>query len=104
MSGVRLQNRHLLIAAPLSADAFGESIQVQIVYYPQQRALLLAPIDDSTFSSLHQTAVQMLKTRNLQGDKSLSLEEILIDNDLDDQDRELPFIYANGIRLLHVTI
>ncbi|HNE28201.1 MAG TPA: hypothetical protein PKL15_03910 [Saprospiraceae bacterium] len=104
MSSVRLQNRHLLIAAAIAADAFGESIQVQVVYYPQQQTLLLAPLDDTTFASLHQTAVQMLKTRNLQGDKSLSLEEILIDYELDDRDRDLPFLYANGMQLLHVTI
>jgi hypothetical protein len=39
----------------------------------------------------------MLKEKNLQGDKSISIHEILIDQELDESDRELSFSEAEGI-------
>ncbi|NJL77334.1 MAG: hypothetical protein HC892_22210 [Saprospiraceae bacterium] len=101
---VQLKNRHLLVAADVAQSAFGEVAQVFMVYYPNQRSLLLAPMDDTIFSTLHKAALQMLKTRNLNGDKSLSLEEILIDHEIDDTDRELPFLQQPGMKLLQVTL
>lgn len=104
MSAVQLKNRHLLIAAEIAQKVFGDAPQVFIVYYPQQKALLLAPSDDELFPTIHSPAQQMLKTRNLIGDRSLSLEEILIDNELEDSDRPLPFLHQDGLRLLHITL
>ncbi len=101
---VSLRNRHLLVAAELAADAFGEVAQVYVVYYPAQKALLLAPMGDEIFPTIHKPALQMLKSRNLIGDKSISLEEILIDNELDDSDRTLPFMHQPGMKMLHVTL
>lgn len=104
MSDVKLRNRHLWVAAPLAAAVFGESSQAYMVYYPQQKALLMAPMDDALFPTVHKAGLQMLKTRNLQGDKSVSLEEVLIDHDLDETDRDLLFLHQNGMRLLHITL
>lgn len=101
---VSLRNRHLLVAADIAAGAFGEVAQVYVVYYPQQKALLLAPMDDEIFPTVHKPALQMLKSRNLQGDKSVSLEEILIDHDIDDTDRALVFMHQPGMKFLHVTL
>ena len=101
---VLLRNRHLFITAEIAAGAFGEVSQVYVVYYPNQKALLLAPMDDEIFPTVHKPALQMLKTRNLPGDKSVSLEEILIDHEIDGTDRPLGFIFQPGMRLLHVTL
>ncbi len=101
---VMLRNRHLVVAAEIAADAFGDVAQVYIVYYANQKALLLAPMDDEIFPTVHKPALQMLKKRNLQGDKSVSLEEILIDNDLDDTDRPLVFMHQPGMSFLHITL
>lgn len=102
MSYVKLKNRHLLVAGALAEQVFGASAQAHVVYYAQHRSLLLAPMEDDLFPTLHKTGLQMLKTRNLQGDKSLSLEEILIDNEIDDADRDLVFQHHPG--MLHVTL
>ncbi|MDX2134355.1 MAG: hypothetical protein SFV52_06200 [Saprospiraceae bacterium] len=99
-----MRNRHLLIAGSVAHGAFGDAAQVYVVYYPQQRSLLMAPMDDDLFPTLHKAALQMLKTRNLQGDKSVSLEEILIDHDLDDTDRSLPYLYQQGVQMLQVSL
>lgn len=104
MSEIKLQNRHLFISGALAADAFGDVIQVYVVYYAQNHALLLAPIDDPLFPTMHKARMQMLKTRNLQGDRSISMEEILIDHDIDDTDRDLPYNYQPGLRMVHINL
>lgn len=101
---VRLQNRHLVIDAATAENAFGDEIQVYTVYYANLGALLLAPMSDETFRQAHDCALVMLKLRNARGDKSLSLEEILIDNDLAATDRELVANGAPGLRMLQVML
>ena len=102
MSQVKLRTQHLLIDAALAAEVFGASAQVHTVFYANQQSLLLAPMEDELFAKIHKTALQMLKSRNLQGDKSISLQELIIDHDLDDSDRDLEFSHQPGIQLLQV--
>jgi hypothetical protein len=97
----KLKTQHLWISADLAA-ALGNPSQVHVVYYPAQRSLLLAPQDDDIFPTLHKTALQMLKMRNLQGDRTISLQEIIIDHEIDDTDRDLAFNHQAGARLLQV--
>jgi hypothetical protein len=101
---VKLRTQHLWISSDIAASAFGEAPQVYVVYYPQQRTLLMAPMDDEIFPTIHKGGLQMLKNRNLQGDKTISLQEIIIDNDIDDTERELAFIHQPGVSLLHVSL
>lgn len=101
---VRLQNRHLVIDAATAENVFGSEIQVYQVYYANIGALLLAPMSDETFRQAHECSLVMLKLRNAQGDKSLSLEEIIIDNELDTADRDLTANGAPGLRMLQVML
>ena len=101
---VRLHRQHLWLSAEVAANAFGNERQVYVVYYPKRGSLLMAPMADDAFKSLHECSLVMLKDRNLKGDKSLSLQEIVIDNDLDDQDRPLAFTSKPGLRLLQVML
>lgn len=102
--GVKLRTQHLWISGDIAESAFGEAQQVYVIYYPQQRSLLLAPMDDDIFPTIHKAGLQMLKNRNLQGDKTISLQEIIIDNDIDDTERELPCMHQPGVRMLHVSL
>jgi hypothetical protein len=101
---VKLRTQHLWISGDLAKSAFGDAPQVYIIYYPKQHALLMAPMDDDLFPTLHKAALQMLKNRNLQGDKTISLQEIIIDNDIDDTERELMYTHQPGVPMLHVTL
>jgi hypothetical protein len=102
---VRLQNRHLIIAGETAANAFGDEIQVYQMYYANLGTLLLAPMSDTTFRQAHpDCGLVMLKLRNAQGDKSLSMEEIIIDNELDASDRDLTANGAPGLRMLQVML
>lgn len=102
--GIKLKTQHLWISGDIAGSTFGETAQVYVVYYPAQKALLLAPMDEEIFPTIHKAALQMLKNRNLEGDKTISLQEIIIDNEIDDTDRDLIFMHQPGMRMLHVTL
>lgn len=104
MSEMQLKNRHLIIPAEIAIAVFGDTPQVYVVYYPQQRSLLLAPQEDELFPTVHKAGLGLLKIRNAAGDRSLSLEEIIIDHELEDETRTLVCLYQPGLRLLHVTL
>lgn len=104
MGTVQLRTRHLLISGDIANDVFGDATQVYTVYYPQQHSLLLAPMDDEIFTSVHKARLQMLKSRNLSGDKSISLQEIIIDHEIDDTDRDLVYLHQPGMRILKITL
>ena len=101
---VRLRRSHLWLSAEIAENAFSGERQVYCVYYPQRGTLLLAPMSDDAFKTLHECSLVMLKDRNLAGDKSLSLQEIVIDNDLDDTDRPLPYVSRPSVPLLRITL
>lgn len=102
--GVKLRTQHLWISGDIVDSAFGDAAQVYVVYYPKQRSLLLAPMDDEIFPTVHKAGLQMLKSRNLQGDKTISLQEIIIDHDIDDTERDLSFMHQPGVRMLQVSL
>ncbi len=101
---VRLRREHLWLSAAVAENAFGGERQIYVVYYPNRRSLLLAPMSDTAFKQLHESALVMLKDRNAAGDKSLSLQEIVIDHELDPSDRPLAFTGKPGLRMLQVTL
>ncbi len=101
---VSLRNRHLHLSAVLASRIFGPATQAHLVYYAHKRMLLLAPADDETFKQLHKCSLQMLKTRQASGARSVSLEEILLDHDLDDSDRPLAWSTLPDLRILQVHI
>jgi len=101
---VRLNRQHLWISSDIAERVFNNERQIYTVYYPQRKALLLAPMSNEDFKALHECSLVMLKDRNLQGDKSLSLQEVLIDNDLDDQDRPLTYSSIESLQLLQVVL
>ncbi|RDB06368.1 hypothetical protein [Runella aurantiaca] len=90
-----LKNGHIIIPVDLIQSVLEGELQVNLVYYPERNSLLIAGKSKSYFEKLHKTHWQTLKDKNLAGDKSLFVREILIDNDLDDHDRELSFDVKN---------
>ena len=101
---VQLRRQHLILEASVAQNAFGDERQVYAVYYDNLGMLILAPMSDDMFKQAHECALLMLKDKNLKGDKSISLQEIIIDNELDDTDRELVFMGAPGLKMLQVKL
>lgn len=100
---VRLKNSHLHIDASVVRTAFGNDPQVSLVYYPDRQTLLVAGKSKAFFEKMHKTDWVVLKDRNLLGDKTILLREILIDHDIDDTDRELTYdLKTTGILSVHL--
>ncbi len=101
-SKVYLRSAHLIIETPLAAEVFGGEQNAYVVYYPQRRTLMMAPVSDELFKNLHKASQLMLKDRNLKGDKSVALHEMLIDHQIDDADRDLEFDFPPRLGILSV--
>ncbi|MEM1318878.1 MAG: hypothetical protein AAGG75_01410 [Bacteroidota bacterium] len=103
-SELRLKSAHLLIGHQLVQQALGAADNVYMVYYPDRGSLLIAPVSDELFKNLHKASQHMLKSRNLNGDKSIAIHEILIDHQLDRTDRDLEYELEKGLGILKVNL
>ncbi len=103
-SKVRLQASHLHIDHEVVTEIFGEEHNVYMVYYPDRRTLMLAPVSDEVFKNLHKAGQQMLKDRNLKGDKTIALHETLIDHQVDATNRDLEYEWQKGLGILNVKL
>lgn len=101
---VQLKSSHLVINHKIAKEAFGDQQNVNVVYYSDRHTLMIAPISDEIFKSLHKANKLMLKEKNLKGDKSIALHEILIDHQVDDTDRELVYELQPGLGILNVKL
>lgn len=103
-SAVRLRSAHLLIDREVAQQAFGDASNVYLVYYPDRHSLLLASGEDDMFKNLHKANKHLLKARNAQGDRSVALHEVLIDHQIDDQDRDLAYEFQEGMGIIKVQL
>lgn len=92
---MKLQNGHIIIPADIFQRVLEGEEQINLVYYPERNQLLFAGKSKTFFEKMHKTKWQRLKDKNTQGDKSLFVREILLDNDIDDSDRELTYDIKN---------
>ncbi|MCB0560829.1 MAG: hypothetical protein H6573_18500 [Lewinellaceae bacterium] len=103
-SQVALKSSHLYLAAELVSKAFGEDKNVYVIYYPEPRTLMIAPATDETFKTIHKAEQQILKDRNLRGDKTIALHTILIDHQLNNSDRALEYELQPALGILKVNL
>ena len=103
-SKIRLQGTHLLIDHEIASTIFGNDSNAYVVYYPERKTLMLAAVSDELFKKLHKASQQMLKDRNLKGDKSLAVGEVLIDNQLDESGRDLNYKVEAALGVLSVEL
>lgn len=91
MPGIQLSNSHLIIDASIAGQILGPESHVNLVYYPKYNSVFIASAEDELFKALHKTSMAMIKSKNNQGDKSISIQEIVMDNDIDPTNRILNF-------------
>lgn len=88
---IRLEKKHLIIHHSLAKDILNNDSHLQGVYYHKDGVYMAGAKTDELFQSLHKTFPRMMKIKNLEGDIAVPIHDILIDNELDDTDRVLPF-------------
>ena len=101
---VRLKSSHLLIQKDIASQLFADEPNVNVIYYPKRRTLMIAPESDDLFKKLHKAKQHMLKSKNANGDKSIALHELLIDNEVNAINRDLEFEVQNELKILNVKL
>lgn len=101
---VRLKLSHLLIDHEVASEILGNEPNVNMVYYSERKTLMIAPTSDDLFKKLHKATQHMLKDRSANGDKSIALHELLIDNELNDADRDLEYNFQKQLKILNVKL
>lgn len=96
---------HLLISHDLAEKYFSGASHAYVIYFPERQDLLVASVTNAAFHKVHPSAQQqMLKNRNARGDKAISLQEFLIDNEIDETDRPLQYEYREKVGFLKIKI
>ncbi len=103
-SGITLKSSHLTIHSELVHKVFGEVDYAYVVYIEDQKTILTTPVTSQWFGKMHRPTQFLLKSRNLKGDKTLAIREILIDYDLDSTDRALSFEWIKKTKLIKIRL
>ena len=56
------------------------------------------------FKQAHEVAMLFVKIRNQQGDRTISLQELILDHDIDDADRGLAYAWVPGLTMMQVKL
>ena len=70
----------------------------------EQGKILITPVSSQWFVKMYKPTQFLLKSRNLKGDKSLAVREILIDNNLNMTDKDLEYEIIDKTNLIKVNI
>ena len=99
-----LKSSHIFLDSELVETVFQNIHYAYVTYVKTQERLLITPVSSQWFVKMHEPTQFLLKSRNLKGDRTLAIREILIDNDLDMTDRALDFEVIEKTNLIKVTI
>jgi len=103
-SDVYLEAAHICIKENIAEKIFGLESIVLSVFYAKNNTFLVAPAGEELFKTIHKASQQMLKTKNAAGDKSISIQELLLDNEIDENDRNLEFVIEEALHILKVKL
>lgn len=102
---IRLKSSHIYLESDLVEQVFGSIHYAFATYNVEQQKLLITPVSSNWFAKMYDDSAQfLLKDRNLKGDKTLAIRQILIDNDLDGSDRELNYELVERTKLLKIEL
>ncbi len=96
MNELSLKSQHIVLPHAVAETHLAGETHVLLKFDGEEKKLLLAPATNAHFKQQHKASLHMLKEKNLKGDKSVSIQEIVIDHDIDDQDRIIAFSVHEG--------
>ncbi len=101
---ITLKTSHIYLDHELIESIFGTIHYAYVTYVEKQGAILITPVSSQWFVKIYKPTQFLLKSRNMKGDKTLAIREILIDNDLDKTDRDLEYEIIEKTNLIKVSI
>ena len=103
-SDVYLEAAHICIKKNVAAKIFGTGTVVLTVFYAKDNAFMMAPAGEESFKIIHNANQQMLKINNASGDRSVSIQELFLDNDIEETNRNLEFEVQEKLHILKVKL
>ena len=101
---ITLKTSQIYLDNELIQPIFGDIHYAYVTYVEEQSKVLITPVSSQWFVKMYKPTQFLLKSRNLKGDKTLAIREILIDNDLDMTDRDLDYEIIEKTNLIKVSI
>jgi|TARA_R110002051_G_scaffold81802_1_gene146071 hypothetical protein len=101
---VILKSSHVYLSAELVERLFQNIHYAYVTYVVEQKKMLITPVSSQWFVKMHKPTQFLLKSRNLKGDRTLAIREILIDNDLDTADRILQYEIVEKTNLIKIAM
>lgn len=101
---VILKSSHVYLNAAIVERIFKTIHYAYVTYVPEQKKMLITPVSSQWFVKMHEPTQFLLKSRNLKGDRTLAIREILIDNDLDTTDRDLEYEIVEKTNLIKISM
>lgn len=99
---VLFKNAHIILNKELVAELFASESYVQVIYYESNKTLMIARDSDDMFRSFHKAKRELLKDKNMHGDKSVNIREMVIDYELDETERSLSCFPDKSMHVLNV--
>lgn len=99
---VTLKSSHVYLDASLVDKVFDNIHYAYVTYVVAQGKMLITPVSSQWFVKMHEPTQFLLKSRNLKGDRTLAIREILIDNELDTSDRVLHYEVVEKTNLIKI--
>ncbi|MEQ8905997.1 hypothetical protein [Ekhidna sp.] len=88
---ISLRSSHLIIPAVLANQVLSNSTSAYVAYKKELNSILVSPKENDWFPKLHGSLEFIVKSKDLKGTKSIAIREILIDNEIDDNDKTLNY-------------
>ncbi len=100
---ITLESSHIIIPAYISEKIFGPIFNAYMAFNSEEKRVYLSPVTSDWFKLQFPSTDQVyIKDKNNKGDKSISIQGLLIDNDLNETDRELSYELEEEYQLLKV--
>jgi hypothetical protein len=101
---VALKASHIQLDNTIVSKVFQNIHYAYVTYLESQERLLITPVSSQWFVKMYKPTQFLLKDKNLKGDKSIAIREILIDNDLKQDDRELTYEIIEKTNLIKIQL
>jgi len=103
MSKITLKSSHIYLDSEIVKSIFDTIHYAYVEFVSERNTLMITPVSSQWFIKLYEKPTQfLLKDRNLKGDKTLNIREILIDNDISDSNRDLDYELIEKTKLIKV--
>lgn len=101
---VCLRSQHLIVHSDIVRSVFKDDKTVFMIYYPDKKILMLAPYFNELFRSLHKAKQYMLKEIAQNRENAIPLHAILLDNEIEMENRFLAFTADEKMNILTINL